>query len=230
MHGFGSYDYGASLERPTDGEFAKRLAPKSRVPSPLLERDDFVGGLETIHIGGKRYWYGFAPSSDDVLSPLMEDPKIAAQFASDHVAQRGEHRDVVEPPSYWFDILTSKYVEGSEDSPYTGSEIPDAVAHAKAILAGEETGEYKSIPGRFTWLLLKSSREGVRHPCQGELAANMRKARKDKDCLKTAEAILASSEEVAHPHKKNAARVILAYADYWKKAATGNWGTLVDGF
>src|SRR6187401_3292868 len=90
---------------PIRREFPARHVPRDQVPRPLPRAEDAVGGIESITIDGKRYWFGFSFSADAVLSPLIDDPKVMAQFASDYMLQRdtedAERREIACPPEYW---------------------------------------------------------------------------------------------------------------------------------
>jgi hypothetical protein len=113
-------------------EFAARHVPSQEVPPPLPLAEDAVGGIESITIAGKRYWFGFSHSADAVLSPLIDDSKVMAQFASDYMLQRdvedAERREIACPPEYW-DKLVEEAIHGSEltDSArdYTGHELTE---------------------------------------------------------------------------------------------------------
>jgi hypothetical protein len=76
------------------------------LPSPLrmsyaegveLMAIGFVGGIESISIDGKRWFFGFHFSSDTVISPLIDDPDMMAAFASRYMLQM----DGVHGRRYW---------------------------------------------------------------------------------------------------------------------------------
>jgi hypothetical protein len=76
------------------------------LPSPLRKRYaegiewmaiGFVGGIESIVIDGRRWFFGFDYRGDTVISPLIGDPDMMAAFASRYMLQR----DGVHGREYW---------------------------------------------------------------------------------------------------------------------------------
>jgi hypothetical protein len=105
-------------------EFPTRYVPRERVPAPLPLAEDAIGGIESLSIGAKRYWFGYSYKADAVLSPLIDDAKVMAQFASDHMLQT----DGAHPPEYWEELVEearngSSLSNGPSDSMHTGDEV-----------------------------------------------------------------------------------------------------------
>jgi hypothetical protein len=113
--------------------------PREKVPKPLAGSEDAVGGIESITIAGKRYWFGFSFSADAVLSPLIDDRKVMAQFGSDHMLQT----DGAHPPEYW-DELVGKAVNLSELSSEAGSRTFSGTEVREALEAIAEARRTKS--------------------------------------------------------------------------------------
>jgi hypothetical protein len=85
-------------------------------PAPIPGRIGHVGGIESITLDGKRYFFGFDFSSDWVVSPLIEGVETMAVFASQYMEQRdGSHE-----PSYWRE-LAQESIEMSDLSSEEGS-------------------------------------------------------------------------------------------------------------
>jgi len=55
--------------------------------APLPDRIGRVGGIESLSLDGRRYYFGFDYKSDVVLSPLIDDPGAMAAFASEYMRQ-----------------------------------------------------------------------------------------------------------------------------------------------
>ena len=47
-----------------------------------------MGGVESIVIEDTRYFFGFSYSEDAVLSPLIDDKQVMAEFAAAYMKQR----------------------------------------------------------------------------------------------------------------------------------------------
>jgi hypothetical protein len=91
---------------------------------PLPDRDGEVGGIESLLIDGRRWYFGFSYGSDLVLTPLIADPAQMAAFASKHMAQTDGRHDT----AYW-STLVQMSVAGSD---LTGDE-PDRVVDTAAL-------------------------------------------------------------------------------------------------
>ena len=75
-----------------------------------------IGGIESITLNGKRYYFGFNYSSDSITSPLFSEIDGMAAFASRYMEQRDGSHD----PSYWHE-LAEESIELSELSDEEGS-------------------------------------------------------------------------------------------------------------
>ena len=92
--------------------------------SPIEDRDGWIGGIESMVIDGRRWYFGFDYSSDLVLSSLIDDETVMAEFASRHMRQRDGEHDV----AFWRGLVTdSVTTSGLTDDPrdreYTGEEL-----------------------------------------------------------------------------------------------------------
>ena len=74
------------------------IAPTD-LPIPLPAREGYGGGIESISIDGKRWFFGVSYSNDVVLTPLIDDADVMAAFASRYMLQ-GEG-DGAHDPAYW---------------------------------------------------------------------------------------------------------------------------------
>ncbi|MFF3071556.1 hypothetical protein ACFVSN_43210 [Kitasatospora sp. NPDC057904] len=61
--------------------------------APLDGRVGHVGGIESLTLDGRRYYFGFDYRSDLVLSPLFDDAGAMAAFASAHMRQTSGRHD-----------------------------------------------------------------------------------------------------------------------------------------
>ncbi|MFD3918873.1 hypothetical protein [Streptomyces sp. NPDC058595] len=69
----------------------------------LPGRTGAVGGIESLVLDGRRLFFGFDHSSDQVLSPLIDDEGAMARFAAQHMRQRtGAHDE-----RYWAQLVRS---------------------------------------------------------------------------------------------------------------------------
>ncbi|MFB6947950.1 hypothetical protein ACFWGL_42735 [Streptomyces sp. NPDC060286] len=79
-------------------------APGEDVADPtrgLTGRTGVVGGIESLVLDGRRLWFGFDFTSDQVLSPLIDDAGAMARYAARHMRQRtGAHDE-----SYWAQLV-----------------------------------------------------------------------------------------------------------------------------
>lgn len=92
--------------------------------TPITDRDDRVGGIESMVVDGRRWYFGFDYSMDTAVSPLFDDPARMAQFASRHMLQTDGEHDV----AYWRDLAdssveTSGIVGDDERRTYDGETL-----------------------------------------------------------------------------------------------------------
>ncbi|MEE1770113.1 hypothetical protein PUR34_18665 [Streptomyces sp. JV185] len=88
------------------------ITPGESVTDPvpgLTGRIGVVGGIESLVLDGRRLWFGFDFTSDQVLSPLIDDAGAMARYAAQHMRQRtGAHDE-----SYWAHLVQAA-VENSD--------------------------------------------------------------------------------------------------------------------
>lgn len=82
--------------------------------APLPDLIGSVGGIESITLDGRRYYFGFDYRSDLVLSPLIDDPASMAVFASEYLRQSTGEHDV----AYWAELVAL----GAAESSLTGDD------------------------------------------------------------------------------------------------------------
>jgi hypothetical protein len=73
----------------------------AEIPAPIPDRLDEVGGIESIIVDGRRWFFGFCYSMDIAVSPLIDDPGVMAAFASKHMLQRDGAHDV----AFWRELV-----------------------------------------------------------------------------------------------------------------------------
>ena len=215
-----------------DKEFPQRLLPLSGVPQPLEGCEDAVGGIESITIGSKRFWFGFSYQVDAVLSPLIDDPQVMAQFASDSMLQTtGAH-----PPEYWTRqvasaVDVSELASDAGDRDFTGSEIRDALREIEASKAERRLAKLE-LPDHLIylfWATLKVAEE-VRGPapCSGKWEAAFQRLDGHGDCLDGAlKVISGKAEPPAETDYEDALEVVYDYIAYWRRNVPDNWRTLL---
>lgn len=97
--------------------------------APVVGLDaNTVGGIESITVDGKRYFFGFSYRSDLVLSPLMASEDAMADYALAHITQTDGRHD----HAFWVAMAQASIREsGLTDTP--GQSI--ALAPLKAAVA-----------------------------------------------------------------------------------------------
>ncbi|MBP2326593.1 hypothetical protein JOF56_006978 [Kibdelosporangium banguiense] len=87
------------------------------------DRIGWVGGIESLTLDGKRYFFGFDYSSDLVLSPLIDDQAPMAAYAAKYMTQvDGAHDE-----AYWSELVADAAECSSlaepEDCDFLSSEL-----------------------------------------------------------------------------------------------------------
>ncbi|GLZ77533.1 hypothetical protein Afil01_23400 [Actinorhabdospora filicis] len=103
-----------------------------------------MGGIESLVLDERRYFFGFDYSADLVVSPLIDDAAAMAAFAAAHMRQRtGEH-----DASYWAELVeaavaSSALTDADAHREFTSAalheELPDPGGHLLYLL-GAATG------------------------------------------------------------------------------------------
>jgi hypothetical protein len=70
---------------------------------PIADREGCVGGIESMMVDGRRWFFGFDYRMDTVVSPLIDDPARMAEFASAYMLQTDGAHDV----AYWRELVDS---------------------------------------------------------------------------------------------------------------------------
>ncbi|MEV4510727.1 hypothetical protein AB0K00_17365 [Dactylosporangium sp. NPDC049525] len=84
------------------------------LPEPLPDLDGEVGGIESLVVDGRRWYFGFSYSSDLVLTPLIADAAQMAEFAARHMAQTDGSHDA----AYWLELVEDSVADsGLTDQP-----------------------------------------------------------------------------------------------------------------
>ncbi|MFC8078426.1 hypothetical protein ACFUN8_23150 [Streptomyces sp. NPDC057307] len=123
----------------------------------LPGRTGAIGGIESLVLDGRRLFFGFDFTSDQVLSPLIGDPAAMARFAARHMRQRTGAHD--EP--YW-----AALVGASVD----GSDLVWRDEQRAFTTATLETGDTGAAHGHLLYLL-DAATAGDGHP-PGSTVAN----------------------------------------------------------
>lgn len=179
---------------------------------PLPGRAGHIGGIESLVLDGRRYFFGFDYSGDMVVSPLIDDAGEMAAFAAAHMRQRtGEH-----DAAYWADLVA--YAVGA--SGLTGvdahreftslalrDEVPEPASHLLYLL-GAATG----------WDDWFDASPAARRP-RGRLGLDTSDATFLDECL----AVMATRDEAAAPDHWAVARFHLTRT---VAHLPGNWATL----
>jgi hypothetical protein len=115
--------------------------PPADLPRPIHE--GCIGGIESIVIDGKRWFFGFDYRMDVVLTPLIGDADAMAALASRHMLQT----DGVHGRRYWRVLVE----EAIADSALTGNDASRTFSSAEfrriaSDLAAAEAGD-RPIPG-----------------------------------------------------------------------------------
>jgi hypothetical protein len=105
----------------------------TEIPAPIPDRIEEVGGIESMTIDGRRWYFGFCYSMDIVVSPLIDDPDVMAAFASEHMRQRDGAHDA----AYWREL-----VDLSVDESDLVAEDSDRTFDSAALAANRLTPGY----------------------------------------------------------------------------------------
>lgn len=224
------------LREPIRRDFAVRHVPRERVPPPLPLAEDAVGGIESITIAGKRYWFGFSFSADAVLSPLIDDPKVMAQFASDYMLQQdvehAERREIACPPEYW-DKLVEEAIHRSaltnSERDYTGRELSELRARLEEARRTARSVELppSSITHLRDLLGVTGDWDGAPEDPELEDALNGVGA---GDWFEGALSVVSG---VTPPPPgttfANVVNVLIAQLEHWRSATPENWKSLLFG-
>lgn len=107
--------------------------------APLPDRIGYVGGIESLMLDGRRYYFGFDFQSDVILTPLIDDSEAMAVFASEYMRQTTGQHDV----AYWaeqvaMDAEASSLTSEESDRTFTSEElrggIPEPGTHLLYLL------------------------------------------------------------------------------------------------
>lgn len=182
--------------------------------SPIEDRDGWIGGIESIVIDGRRWYFGFDYSSDLVLSPLIDDETTMAQFASRHMSQRDGDHDV----AYWRELVAdsvnlSDLTEDAEDREYTSERLAaqrltpsDYLSYLLGAAAGWPDAPFED----------EEFRAGLR-------ALQIDDDEADYDFIDVALDALGSSDSA----KADAGRLLMArFIDAFLDNAPGNWAVV----
>lgn len=88
-----------------------------------------VGGIESITVDGKRYFFGYSHRNDRVLTPLFASEDAMAEHAVTHLAQTDGRQD----RAFWVEMVKDAVGNSSLSDP-EGQAI--ALAPLKAAVAG----------------------------------------------------------------------------------------------
>jgi hypothetical protein len=122
--------------------------------APLTDRAGHVGGIESISIDDKRWYFGFDYSSNLVVSPLIDDAAQMAGFAAQHM----EHPDGPQEAAYWQQLVDWSAADSDlsgdpETRSFTGAELARIAADIDAALAGNQPVPGLTLPHHLLSLL-----------------------------------------------------------------------------
>lgn len=216
-----------------DKEFPQRLVPRVAVPRPYEGGQDAVAGIESIVVAGKRYWFGFSHRADAVLSPLISDERIMAQFGSDYLLQA----DGAHPPEYWLNLV-ERAVRASDLTDddaaartFTGFEVRDALREVESARREERPAKNVALPYHLTYLFHAATEvveEVGPFPCAGAWEQAYKQLDNYGNCREGAMRVV--SGQVAPPagtDYDDALEVISQYAGYWRRNVPENWRTIL---
>lgn len=110
------------------------------IPDPLDERVGHIGGVESVVVDGRRWYFGMDYKSDLVISPLIDDPGEMAEFAARHMAQTDGTHDA----TYWADLVSWATDESSLFPPganeYDSAKLADGYDDGLIYLLGSASG------------------------------------------------------------------------------------------
>jgi len=198
---------------------------------PWFGAEGAIGGIESITIGGKRYWFGFSYQADAVLSPLLDEQRAMAHFASEHMRQR----DGAHPPSYW-EPLVAAAVEESELSAEPGSrdfsgrevrEVLELVAEARR--QGGPVG-VAELPQHLTYLMgaAATGEDAWFDGAEGPVKRAFESLIANESCLTGALSVMSGK----HPPPSgvtftDALEVVAAQLAHWRHTTPENWRSLL---
>ncbi|MFD5899604.1 hypothetical protein [Streptomyces sp. NPDC060366] len=135
----------------------------------LPGRTGAVGGIESLVLDGRRLFFGFDFSSDQVLSPLIGDEGTMARFAARHMRQRTGAHD--EP--YWAQLVRS-----SVDS----SDLVWRDEQRTFTTGALESGNAGAAHGHLLYLLSAATVQDEHTPADDTAAAGRERQAMGADC------------------------------------------------
>lgn len=126
--------------------------PKHYDPLPI--GTGYVGGIESLLLDGRRYYFGFNYGSDVALSQLIDDPEDMAAFASEHMSQSDGKQDA----AFWNELVAMSVdvsdLVGDEDALRTFTteelrgDLPEPDSHLLYLLGAATEWEdwYEEAP------------------------------------------------------------------------------------
>lgn len=228
-----NHDEGSAAEPRRDKEFPQRFVPQVAVPRPYEGCQDAVAGIESIVVAGTRYWFAFSHRADAVLSPLISNQRIMAQFGSDYLLQT----DGAHPPEYWLSLVEkavprSDLTDSDEASrTFTGFEVRDALREVEAARHEQRPAKNVALPYHLTYLFHAATEvveEVGPFPCAGDWEQAYKQLDRYGNCREGAMRVV--SGQVAPPagtDYDDALEVISQYAGYWRRNVPENWRTIL---
>jgi hypothetical protein len=191
-----------------------------------------VGGVESLTIAGKRYWFGFSYRADTVLSPLIDDARVMAQFGSDYLLQTTG----AQPPEYWEGLVKTAVDLSDLDSDpgardFTGHELSDVLLEIEAAKR-EHRPARLTLPAHLLYLTdatLKfiEDRRGP-FPCAGKWERAIKALDSQGYCLDGALKVVSGrADPPPGTDYEDALAIVADYVDYWRRNAPENWRTLL---
>jgi hypothetical protein len=189
--------------------FKKRINTSTTSHEPLDGRTGHIGGIESLVLDDVRYFFGFSPNSDLVVSPLIADMEEMARFASRHM----EQMDGLHDEAYWlqeasYAIEESELCSTPEERTFTSDALANFVAGLQQAVKTDSIVPGLSLESHLLYLLD---------------AAGGWEAQNATDIhIETSIAIVAGEDSSVAEHALGLLEALRVLVD----AAPGNWSTL----
>jgi hypothetical protein len=134
--------------------FKKRINTSTTSHEPLDGRTGHIGGIESLVLDDVRYFFGFSPNSDLVVSPLIADMEEMARFASRHM----EQMDGLHDEAYWlqeasYAIEESELCSTPEERTFTSDALANFVAGLQQAVKTDSIVPGLSLESHLLYLL-----------------------------------------------------------------------------
>lgn len=202
------------------GFFKKRINTGTTTSKPLDGRTGHIGGIESLVLDDVRYFFGFSPKSDLVVSPLIADMEEMARFASRYM----EQMDGVHDEAYWLELVSysiddSELCSTPEERTFTSDALGNFIAGLQQAVKTNAIVPGLSLEYHLLYLLESASGWDDGDTTDIDRATCI--------SMETSIAIVAGEEEPSEDssvaeHAQGLLEALRVLID----AAPGNWSTL----